>query len=182
MTDTTYIIHESVAGNDPRLHPKMEQIGEFWHYNVIKFPSNDPDIVHSWLHGEEVTENVAKAYKFTSAHENEISVRKSTNVYEEIFDGSGDTEDLDETKVYYRLTPTDTNNTLEFFKTIMRIHIKNHADETSKYTSALRSMVDQVSTINQAQDLMYDYFDVGFPINARRVRKPKFNINWSDPT
>lgn len=182
MTDTTYIIHESVAGNDPRLHPKMERMGEFWHYNVIKFPSNDPDIVYSWLHGEEVTESVAKAYKFTSAHENEISVRKSTNVYEEIFDGSGDTEDLDETKVYYRLTPADKNNAVEFFKTVMRIHVKNWTDSSSKYSQTLLRMINDVQTITQAQDLMYDYFDVGFPCNARRVRNPKFQVNWKEPS
>ncbi len=181
MTDTTYIIHETVAGDDPRLHPLMERMGEFWCYSVIKFPSNNNDIVHSWLHGQEVTESVAKAYKFTSAHENEISVRKSTNIYDEIFDGSGDTEELDETKVYYRLTEADKINCVEFYKTIMRIHLKNHTESNSKSAAGLNAAINKLTTINQTQELMYDYFDIGFPINTRRKRNPKFKIHWLEP-
>ena len=180
MTDTIYIIHEAVPGNDPRLDPQMEMLGDFWHYQIHKFPANQ-DIVWKWFHGEQVTENVAKAYKFTSAHENEISVRKSTNIYEELADGSGDTEDLDETKIYYRLTSVDQQNCVEFFKTVMRIHIKNHTEKNSKTAQALLKMVDQLTTVTACQELMYDYFDVGFPVNNRRKRSPKFNINWLEP-
>ena len=181
MTDTIYIIHESVPGNDPRLDPKMERIGDFWHYVVQKFPA-DRDIVWKWLNGEQVTENIAKAYKFTSAYENEISVRKSTNIYEEISGASGDTEDLDETKIYYRLTQVDQQNAVEFFKTVMRIHVKNYTEENSKNAHTLLKMIERAATISECQDLMYDYFDVGFPINVRRKRAPKFQIHWLKST
>ena len=181
MTGTIYIIHEVVAGNDPRLDPQMEIVGDFWHYQVRKFPSNQ-DIVWKWLKGEQVTESVAKAYKFTPAHENEISVRKSTNVYEELSGASGDTEDLDQTKIYYRLTPVDQQNTVEFFKTAMRIHVRNHTEENSKTAQALLKIIEQLSTVTECQNIMYDYFDVGFPVNVQRKRSPKFNINWIDPT
>ena len=181
MTDMIYIIHESVPGNDPRLDPSMERIGDFWNYVVQQFPA-DQDIVWSWLKGEQVTESVAKSYKFTPAHENEISVRKSTNIYEEISGASGDTEDLDQTKIYYRLTPVDQQNTVEFFKTVMRIHVRNYTEENSKNAQALLKMVNQLQTVTACQDLMYDYFDVGFPINIRRKRAPKFKINWIQST
>ena len=176
-----YIIHENVPGNDPRLDPNMQRMGDFWHYIVQKFPAGK-DIVWSWLKGEQVSENVAKAYKFTSSYENEISVRKSTNVYEEIADGSGDTEDLDQTKIYYRLTTADQQNCVEFFKTVMRIHIKNHTEENSKNAQALLKMIDQLTTVTACQDLMYDYFDVGFPVNVRRKRAPTFKMNWVQST
>lgn len=176
MTDMTYIIHEAIPGNDPRIDAKMESVGEFWHYSVIKFPSNE-NIVYHWLNGVEVSEAVAKAYKFTSADENEISVRKATTQYEEIVDGSGDTEGEEGTKIYYRLTAQDQQNTVDFFKAIMGLHLKNRADSSSKNVQTLTSMVNNLSSVTDAQNLMYDYFDVGFAVNATRVRRPKFNVN-----
>lgn len=172
----TYIIHEAIPGNDPRIDAKMESVGEFWHYSVIKFPSKE-NIVYHWLNGVEVSEAVAKAYKFTSADENEISVRKATNIYDEIVDGSGDTEDDESTKIYYRLTAQDQQNTVDFFKAIMRLHLRNRADSSSKNVQTLNSMIDRLSTVTDAQNLMYDYFDIGFAVNTTRLRRPKFNVN-----
>ena len=172
----TYIIHEAVAGDDPRIDPKMETVGEFWHYSIIKFPS-DQGIVYHWLNGVEVTESIAKAYKFTSAHENEVSVRVSTTNYDEISDGSGDTEDRESTKIYYRLTAEDQKNTIDFFKAIMKLHLQNRADSSSKNTQALASMIDRLSSVTDAQNLMYDYLDVGFAVNVTQRRAPKFNVS-----
>ena len=173
----TYIIHETIPGDDPRLDPRMEHVGEFWHYTVIKFPSGS-DVIHQWLHGAEISEDVAKAYKFTSAHQNEISVRKSTSIYDEIADGSGDTEGSDGAKIYYRLNANDIKNTLDFFKTVMKLHLKNHADANSANVQTLNRMIDQVDSVTNAQMLMYDYFDVGFPCCQTKARAPKFNIIW----
>jgi hypothetical protein len=175
MTDMIYIIHEAISGNDPRLDSRMEEFGEFWHYTVTRFPA-DQDIVYHWLNGTVVPERVAKAYKFTSAHDNEISVRKATSIWDDLADGSGDTE---AEKIYYRLDPNDQANAVEFFKTVMKLHIENHADPSSRHTQTLKSMIDRLGSVTESQVLMYDYFDVGFPCTATRARRPNFEVKFN---
>ena len=71
-----YIIHETIAGDDPRWQPGMELIGDFWNYSVSTAP--DGTFV-DWLHGKVVGEFVAKSYKFVTARDGEIPVAKMTN-------------------------------------------------------------------------------------------------------
>ncbi|MGY8864117.1 MAG: hypothetical protein ACKVJK_00675 [Methylophagaceae bacterium] len=170
-----YIIHETIAGNDPRWQPGMELIGDFWNYSVSTAP--DGTFV-DWLHGKVVGEFVAKSYKFVTARDGEIPVAKMTNVYEQIVQDTGDTHTAEGPKFYYDLTEQDTNNGIQFMKTVMELHIQNHLDANNGYVNALRQMISGMETLDQGQRIMYDYFDCNFASTNMTPRKPTFKVEW----
>ena len=177
MTTLIYIIHETISGNDPRWLPGMERIGDFWSYTVNTAP--DGTFV-DWLNGAVVTEKVAKSYKFVTALNGEIPVAKKTDIYEQIVQDTGDTHTEEGPKFYYELSEQDTNNGIQFLKTVMNLHIKNKLDANKGYIPALTKMGNEVTTLDECQRLMYNYFECNFPATNLTPRTPTFKVNWTE--
>lgn len=170
-----YIIHETIASNDPRWMKGMERIGDFWNYTVTTAPDGT---YIDWLNGKVVSEKIAKSYKFVTAANGEIPVAKQTNIYEQIVQDTGDTHTAEGPKFYYDLTAQDTNNGIEFLKSVMELHIKNHLDPNNGYIPTLTKMANEITSLDQGQRLMYDYFDCNFPTTNLSARKPTFKVDW----
>ena len=80
-----YIMYESLISSDPRLDSRIKEIGKFWHVTISYIaPEDEADVIISWLNGEVVEESVAKADKFTSAYERELSVMTLASAPEDL--------------------------------------------------------------------------------------------------
>lgn len=147
-----YIIHETVAGNDPRLHPKMTRYANYWHYTIHIVPDNE-NIYVDWLNGEVISEKVAKAYKFCSSKNGEMSVRKSTTIYEEIESASSEADLGLGPKIIYELTLEDQQNAVELLRVIIKNFAKNRIQDPAKRQAAIDA-ANQATTVDQCNSVL----------------------------
>lgn len=184
-----YIIFETVASNDPRLDTKINVFGKFWHYSVGYIAEeHESSVVTDWLKGETVTKKVAQSDKFCTACGGELSVvRADFGTYDELTSPTsfGNNEYRKQT---YFLNEDNINSTTEFLKVVMRLQIRNHLKESENPDNAsnpvgtahkLKIKVEQVTNVNEAQELMSNYFDLGFAYTEGMPRTPEFPVIWS---
>ena len=184
-----YIIFETVASNDPRLDPRMNVFGKFWHYSVAYIAEeHESSVVTSWLNGEVVTKKVAQSDKFCTACNGELSVvRADFGTYDELTSPTS-FGDNNYRKQTYFLNEDNIASTTEFLKAVMRLQIQNHLKESDNPDNAsnptgtarkLKIKVEQVTNVNEAQELMSNYFDLGFAYTEGMPRTPEFPVIWS---
>jgi len=169
-----YITFETIPGNDPRLDPKMEFVGSFWHYTIAYIPPQDEEEVYTkWLKGAVISEGAAKAHKFTNALDREISIRVSATNADEVVHASGDTPE----KILYVMNDQEVNDTRDLYKAIMQNYLDNHCtDENHK--ERLSKKISEVATLEEAQMLMASYYDFDVAYTIHRPKNKEFIINW----
>jgi hypothetical protein len=172
-----YIIHETVAGNDPRLLPSMELVGGYWSYTIRRVPDDLPSTYIDWLKAEVISESVARAYKFCGAKDNEITVRKSTKVYEEIASASSEADMSQGPKIYYYLTGEDVVNTTSLLKTIMLNHTNNHL-KNQEVKPQLVKLINACNTIEDAHRVLANYFGCENATTYGKPKTPIISVEW----
>jgi hypothetical protein len=172
-----YIIHETVAGNDPRLLPSMEIAGGYWIYTIRRVPDDLPSAYIDWLKAEVITESVARAYKFCGAKDNEITVRKTTTVYEEIASASSEADMSQGPKMYYYLTGEDVVNTTNLLKVIMLNHTNNHL-KNQEVKPHLVKLINSCKTIEDTHWMLATYFSCENATTYGKPRTPLISVEW----
>jgi len=147
-----YIVHEAIPSNDPRWHPEMIRVGSFWQYLITEVPDGK-NIYTDWLNGEVVTRDVARAYKFTGSRNNEMSIRRQTDIWEEIEAASSETVMGTGPKAIYELTVNDVNNTVQLMRTVIKNHAKNRIADAAKRNAAIAA-ADAATTIAQCDTVL----------------------------
>lgn len=166
-----------MAGNDPRLHPAMTTIGNYWFYTIQQLPDDVPATYIDWLKADVVSEGVAKSYKFCGAKDNEMTVRKSTSVYEEIASASSEADISAGLKIYYYLTGEDVANTTALLKTIMINYTKNHL-KNIEVKEQLISLINAGKTIEDAHWLLANYFCCENATTYGKPKNPVIAVEW----
>lgn len=169
-----YIIHETIAGDDPRFDSRAEVIGHYWHFTIRKIL--DASVYTGWIPHEVIDENVAKSHKLTGSYKGEISLPSKATNYEEFRQASGENVGTSR-KFIYKLTSTDINNVVKLMQASMRIFAKNHIEDKS-VVSKLIDLVNSAKTIEQCEQLLHDYFNVDSALTHGTPRDPKFKIEW----
>ena len=171
---------ETIASNDPRLTPEISFVGKFWHYTIAYIdPEVESSVVTSWLRGTVISEDVAKADKFTAAYEGELSVMANSDgtIAEMITPTSYG--DKFYKKAAYFLTDEDKENAVTCMKEAMRLFTRDHTTDTEKQTR-LNELIDAIpaSDLEEAQMFMATYFDFDTAYTQGRPRSPEFTVNW----
>lgn len=149
-----YILHETVAGNDPRLHPAMQVFGTYWHYTVTYIPDDVAgSVYYDWLKPEVISEDVAKAYKFTGASNNELTVKKSASNWEELATASGESLSGHGEKFIYELTTKDRANCVSFLKAMIKNYVTNRVEDADKRNSILQ-LLTTVRSIDECRAIL----------------------------
>jgi hypothetical protein len=168
-----YIIHETIADNDPRFDSRAKIIGNYWHFTIREIA--DDSIYKDWITHEILDESVAKAYKLTGSYKGEISLPSNSTNYEEFRHASGESAGISR-KFIYKLTQTDIENVVKLMKSSMRIFAKNHIVDV-KILKNIESLINAVNTIEECERLLYDYFDVNSATTNGIPKNPKFKID-----
>lgn len=129
-----YIIFETLASNDPRLDPKMQNFSKFWHHSIFYIaPEDEASVIISWLKHEVISEATAKSAIFTTAYHGEIAVLANE-------DGSIANNMLTPTsggdsfykKAPYFLTDEDKANAILCMQASMRLFTEQHSTDSVK--------------------------------------------------
>lgn len=170
-----YIIHESTPSNDPRLHPLMQIVGDYWHFTIRHVPPNK-GIYIDWLAHEKLTEEVAMSYKVIGSHKGVVSVSRPVTKISDITRSSGEVEWK---KFIYKLNVQDKENVVKLMKSAMRLFAQAHlADQ-----KALKRLLNEVAladTVEKCQYVMYHYYNVDSAFTNKTERDPKFNVVWPE--
>lgn len=172
---------ETVASNDPRLDPKITFTGKFWHYTIAYIPPEDEQtVITSWLKGEVISEDVAKAAMFCSAYQGEISVLANE-------DGTIADNTITPTsygnahykKAAYFLTDDDKTNAISCMKVAMKLFTRDHSADQGK-NQALVELIDALdpNDLDEAQMFMATYFDYDTAYTNGRLKVPEFIMDW----
>lgn len=150
---------DTVSSNDPRLDPRIVFTGKFWHLTIAYIaPEHESEVIYSWLQPEIIPEEVAKADKFTSAYNGELSVLTRTpGSYEDIvIPSSGGNAHY--VKEAYFLTDDDKRNAIKCMQVGMKIWARKY------YTHNVDMLIEQIDSLDpldldDAQMFMATYFD-----------------------
>lgn len=176
-----YIIYESVAGNDPRVTEEFKIIDQFWHYTIAYIaPEDESEVFTKWLKPVEVTEAVAKSYKFADAHEGELSLRRPVDA-----NGDGYIDEIeaasDQTEKYiHTVSASEEANCVALLKAIMTNYLQNHNEGDTDLVTNLQAKIDAVSTLTEAQMLMATYYDFDCLSTAGKDKTKEFDVPWDD--
>ena len=173
-------MYESLISSDPRLDSRIKEIGKFWHVTISYIaPEDEADVIISWLNGEVVEESVAKADKFTSAYERELSIMTAVAETEEIVIATSGGNQFYKKEAYF-LTDADAENAIKCMKVGMRIFTKNHCRDEAIKTQLL-AKIDAIGEydLEAAQLFMATYFDYGTAYTQGKQTFPEFAVNWS---
>lgn len=169
-----YITYETISGNDPRLDSRMEYIGSFWHYTISYIsPEHETDVYVKWLNGVEISENVAKSYKFMNALNGELSLRVSASSVNDIVHASGDTPE----KILYHMNEQELSDTVELYKAIMLNYMDNHC-QGGEVKEALRAKINETKTLPDIQMLMATYYDFDVAYTQGKKKKKELIVVW----
>jgi hypothetical protein len=170
-----YIIHETLASNDPRIHPKSSIVGDYWHFTIRYIPPNK-GIFIDWLPHEKISEEAAYACKLAGAYKGVVSLAKQVTKVKDIVGSSGDVEWK---KYIYVLTKTDKANVVLLIKAAMRLYAQAHLQD-QKSLKKLINEVNSVDTIEQGQHILYHYYNVGSALTNGLPKEPKFKVAWPE--
>ena len=174
-----YIMYESLISSDPRLDSRIKEIGKFWHVTISYIaPEDEADVIISWLNGEVVEESVAKADKFTSAYERELSVMTLASAPEDLIVATSGGNQFYKKEAYF-LTDADAENAIKCMKVGMRLFTKNHCKDEDIKTQLL-AKIDTIGEydLEAAQLFMATYFDYGTAYTQGKQTFPEFTVNW----
>lgn len=168
-----YIIHETLSSEDPRVHPEIVKVGDYWHFTISYIPPNK-GIFIDWLPHEKLSEDVAKSYPLTNAYRGVVSLSKPFTKKEDIVTASGDVEWK---KFIYKLTSKDKENVVLLIKAAMRLFAKTHLTNDK----TLKKLLKEISTINTMEDcdlVLYNYYGMSSATTHGLEKQPKFTIKW----
>ena len=168
-----YIIHETLSSEDPRVHPEIVRVGDYWHFTISYIPPNK-GIFIDWLPHEKLDEDVAKSYPLTNAYKGVVSLAAPFTKKDDIVTASGDVEWK---KYVYKLTTKDKQNVVLLIKAAMRLFAKQHI--TSEKT--LKKLMKEITNINTMEDcdlVFYNYFNMSNATTHGLERTPKFQVKW----
>jgi len=117
-----YILHETVASNDPRLDPRIKTKTNVWHYTISELNPNE-GIITSWLNPVEVTEEELVASKFTNVMDNMVPILVNTANRVDMVEPTSFGDPTYE-KIMYTLTATDKSNLVSLMKKMMNYMLK----------------------------------------------------------
>lgn len=104
----------------------MSQYGYWLYYQVVYVdPENERFVDLSKINVKVIDEDVAKAWRFAGVVKDYVSVRKNTDLYEQLFLSSKEQSDE---KEYYYLTDLDKENGLKFVKAVLDLITKEYYD------------------------------------------------------
>jgi hypothetical protein len=174
-----YIVYEAIGHSDPRFDPKINEIGKFWHYTVAYIaPEDEPSVITSWLKGEEVSESVAKANKFASASNGELTVvNKLATNYEDIISPTSYGNNNYKKDIYF-LTPQNKTDSVAFLKIVMKQYTisKAPAEVAAKLIEKIEAL--DANDLDAAQYFMYCYFPWSIYATEGRPRPREFEVPW----
>lgn len=179
-----YIVFETLASNDPRLDPRMNIFGKYWHYSIAYIaPEHEADVYIKWMPHEVVTEKVAKSDKLAAAIDGEIALLvKNFGTYEEIVAPTSKGNNGYQKQLYY-LTDEDDKNCTELLKAIAKLHILNKLAEDNEpgIKEKLLEKASKLRTLNEAQEFFYNYLEVCLTAYTAGMEKtaeftPKFKF------
>lgn len=169
-----YIVFETIAGNDPRLDPRMRIFGKYWHYSIAYIaPEHESDVYLKWLNHEVISEKVAKSDKLASSVDGEISLLISNfGTYEEILAPTSYSNNGYKKQIYY-LTDEDNKNCTELLKAIAKLHIMHRLAEGNEpgTREKLLEKSQALTNLNDAQIFFYNYFDVSLTAYTNKLEK-----------
>lgn len=168
-----YIIHETLASSDPRIHPETVIFGDYWHFTIRYIPPNKGIFV-DWLPHEKLSEEVAKSHTLTGSYKGVLSVSKPVTKKEDIVNASGDVEWK---KYIYKLTAKDKENVIILMKAAMRLYANAHLTD-QKVLKRLIKEVNSASTIEGCESVLHHYYGVGSASTNGLARNPSFAITW----
>jgi hypothetical protein len=158
-----YIVFETIASNDPRLDPKMNIFGKYWHYSIAYIaPEHEADVYLKWLNYEVVSEKVAKSDKLASSIDGEIALLvKNFGTYEEIISPTSKGDNNYRKQLYY-LTEEDDKNCTELLKAVAKLHILHELSDDNEIgvKEKLLEKSMRLKTLNEAQEFFYNYIGV----------------------
>ena len=169
-----YIIHQSITGNDPRLHESFVEVGHYWHFTITQVP-DDQGIYIDWLSYLELPEEVAKCSILTNNYKGVVSLTKPTNRVEDMVTASGD---IEWEKYVYRLTDQDKQNVTALMKSAMKLYATDTLDDR-KLLKKLLNKVESCQNQEDCEQIMHHYYKVSLsPTTNKQPREPEFNIKW----
>lgn len=182
-----YIVYESISNTDPRYDPKIQEIGKFWHYTISYIaPEDVPNVVTSWLKGEEIPEEVAKANKFAVANNGELTVvnAKATN-YEDIVSPTSYGRN-DYKKEIYFLNAQDKTNSVSLIKVVLKLYTVSHLSSArgellnQELKDKLFQKIESLdpNDLDAAQMFMYTYFPWSIAATEGRPKNREFEVPW----
>lgn len=167
---------DTVSSNDPRLDPRIIFTGKFWHLTIAYIaPEYESEVIYSWLNATVIPEAVAKADKFCSAYQNEISVLTLTpGSYEDIVipTSGGNSQYVKET---YFLTETDKRNAIICMQEAMKIWANSHYSHNVAQLLEQIDLLDPVD-LNGAQMFMATYFDFDTAYTNGKTKYRDFDV------
>ena len=183
-----YIVYETIASNDPRIDPRIKNIGKFWHFDVAYIdPADEADTRIDWLKGAVIPEHIAFANKFASAVDGEVTlVTKNFTSYDEIVFATNASQMDAENYVreVYFLKPEELKNARDFIAECLKLQVKNYiTPDTMKNPvgtdTRLYEVIANAQTLNQIQMVMKSYFDCDVNLyTATRPKQRDFDIVW----
>lgn len=165
----TYIMFETVPGNDPRLVPEIEIIGSDWHFSFARV-TGTPQI--DWLNPTTITEDMFHARMFTNALNGEVGIMRSTSNPADIIQPTS-FGDNDYEKVAYRLTSIDEANTVALLKAQMLNWAENNFDNDSGLVQ-IKAQVPGLARLEETQTYMSTYFEWDCAFTAGTEKTPQF--------
>ena len=165
----TYIMFETVAGNDPRLVPEIEMIGNDWHFTFAKV--NGTPVI-DWLNATTITKEMFDARNFTNALDGEVGIMRSVTDPADIIQPTS-FGDNDYEKVAYRLNSIDESNTVALLKAQMLNWAENNFDDDSGRIQ-IRAQVPGLRTLKETQMYMATYFEWECAYTHQLDKEPQF--------
>lgn len=173
-TFQVYIIHQTIANDDPRLHPDAVVVGDYWHFTIRYIPP-EKDIYIDWLNYLELPEGAAKSSVLTNNYKGVVSLVKPVDKVDDIVTASGDVE---WEKHVYRLTEEDKQNVTMLIKTAMRLYATENLTDNKKLKKLLQK-VNACTNQEECENILHHYYKVSTsPITHNTPREPEFNIKW----
>jgi len=167
-----YIIHPTIADNDPRIPKGSKVVGDYWHFTMRYIPDG---AYIDWINYIELSEEVAKSAVLTNAYRDVVSVTEPVSKAEDIVTASGDVE---WEKYVYRLTDKDKENVTVLIKSAMRLYANENLTD-KKILKKLLQKVEACSTKEECELILHNYYKVtASPAMNKTPREPEFNIKW----
>jgi len=169
-----YIIHETLADNDPRLDSRTRAIGDYWHFTIRQIL--DSSVYIDWLDYIEISESVAKSHKIVNSYKGIISLSEPASNLDEVSKASADTEYK---KYIYELTDEDKKNVMILMKSAMKLFAESHLINKDALSRLLRE-IEYADSIERCEYVLHHYFGVGSATMNNQPRKPAFKVEWPD--
>ena len=168
-----YIINETLASDDPRVHPEIVKIGDYWHFTISYIPPNK-GIFIDWLPHEKLSEDVAYSYPLTNAYKGVVSLTKPYTTKKDIVTASGDVEWK---KHIYKLTAKDNEDVVALIKSAMRLYAKAHII-SQKTLKKLIKEINNANTMEKCDLVFYNYFNISNATTHGLEKQPDFEVKW----